>query len=45
MGDWGGLMDALFMLAQAVISPLSLLALKAKLAVSFASTQVTAEGS
>ena len=45
MGDWGGLIDALFMLAQAVMSPLSLLALKAKLAVAFANTiQVTAGG-
>ena len=35
LGDWGGIMDALFMIAEVFISPFSAIALKAKLLTSF----------
>lgn len=43
LGDWGGLMDALFMVAQAFLSPFSALALKAKVAATFAKDRLARE--
>ena len=36
LGDWGGMMDGLFMIAEIFITPFSAIALKAKLLTQFA---------
>lgn len=41
LGDWGGLMDALFMIAEVIVAPFSAIALKARLVAVFARVKVS----